>query len=60
MDHLDKQELKTNISSLNKKQKEIFDTDLNKLANQDKHINKTYTCNDNNPLRIFCSGVGGS
>jgi len=60
MDLPDEQELKTNILFLNKKQKEIYDTVLNTLAHQDQHNNKTCTCIDNNPLRIFCSGVGGS
>ena len=55
----DEKELEKTFLSLNRKQKEIFDYVLNTLAHQDKHDNNSCSCNENNPFRVFCSGVGG-
>lgn len=55
----DDDEIEKNISSLNKKQKDIYDYILKTLDHQEKHNDKTCSCNEVSPLRIFCSGVSG-
>ena len=54
-EHLDK-----NIHNLNKIQKSVFDRVVNEIEHQHQHDNNNCICDNKlEPLRIFCSGVGG-
>jgi hypothetical protein len=61
LNHVDIAIIEKKISELNNGQLSIFNKIINNIEHYELHRNSSCQCSENNkPLRLFCSGVGGN